>query len=392
MNTIRDREWTEPLPIYAFAIEHPEGVIVVDTGESAGASQPGYFPRWHPGVRLAFREWVEPEQEIGPQLERLGISPGDVRRLVMTHLHTDHAGGLHHFPDSEILVTRTETRLRIGPARPPARLRREHALASLVRPTLLELEPEPFGAFPQSLRLTDAGDVTLVPVPGHTPGQIGVLVDDGDHTVFLAGDSSYTQDLMLRGKVDGVGPDERSGTAHPRTNPRLRHGAPDRLPGRARPGHRHSARRTSRSCNRPDGGGGVIAFQTSIGIERPVEEVFAYVSDPSNLPSWNSAVRDVRPTLRGSQRRWFDVLDETAATDRRATNQLEVVASKQPHEFAIRTTAGPTPFLYRYRFGVENGETSSSSTPRSNSTGSRPACPNSHDGRSSTVSTTTSRR
>jgi N-acyl homoserine lactone hydrolase len=47
-------------------------------------------------------------------------------------------------------------------------------------------------------------------VPGHTPGQIGVLVDEGDHTVFLAGDSSYTQELMLRGKVDGVGADEEA--------------------------------------------------------------------------------------------------------------------------------------------------------------------------------------
>ncbi len=108
MNTLRDREWTEPLPIYAFAIEHPEGVIVVDAGETARASQPGYFPGWHPGVR-AFREWVEPEQEIGPQLERLGISPGGVRWLVMTHLHADHAGGLHHFPDTEILVTRSSS-------------------------------------------------------------------------------------------------------------------------------------------------------------------------------------------------------------------------------------------------------------------------------------------
>ena len=34
-----DTRWTEWLPIYAWAIEHPEGVIVVDTGESAGASQ-----------------------------------------------------------------------------------------------------------------------------------------------------------------------------------------------------------------------------------------------------------------------------------------------------------------------------------------------------------------
>jgi glyoxylase-like metal-dependent hydrolase (beta-lactamase superfamily II) len=209
LNTIRDREWTEPLPIYAFAIEHPEGVIVVDTGETAGASQPGYFPSWHPGVR-AFREWVEPEQEIGPQLERLGISPGDVRWLVMTHLHTDHAGGLHHFPDNEILVTRTELDFASGLR---GRLRGYVANTHWppwFRPTLLELEPEPLGPFPQSLRLTDAGDVTLVPVPGHTPGQIGVLVHEGDQTVLLAGDSSYTQDLMLSGKVDGVGADDEA--------------------------------------------------------------------------------------------------------------------------------------------------------------------------------------
>ncbi|HEU5064277.1 MAG TPA: N-acyl homoserine lactonase family protein [Gaiellaceae bacterium] len=209
VNTIRDREWTEPLPIYAFAIEHPEGVIVVDTGETARASQPRYFPRWHPGVR-AFREWVEPEQEIGPQLERLGISPGDVRWLVMTHLHTDHAGGLHHFADTEVFVTRTELEFASG-----LRGRMRGYVANThwptwFRPTLLELEPEPLGPFPQSLRLTDAGDVTLVPVPGHTPGQIGVLVDEGDQTVFLAGDSSYTQDLMLRGKADGVGADDEA--------------------------------------------------------------------------------------------------------------------------------------------------------------------------------------
>jgi N-acyl homoserine lactone hydrolase len=207
LHTIRDSEWTEPLPIYAFAIEHPEGVIVVDTGETAGASQRGYFPSWHPGVR-AFHEWVEPEQEIGPQLERLGISRGDVRWVVMTHLHTDHAGGLHHFPGTEILVTRTELEFASGLR---GRLRGYVANThwpTWFRPTLLELEPEPLGPFPLSQRLTEAGDITLVPAPGHTPGQIAVLVDEGDQTVFLAGDSSYTQDLMLRGRVDGVGADE----------------------------------------------------------------------------------------------------------------------------------------------------------------------------------------
>jgi N-acyl homoserine lactone hydrolase len=209
LHTIVDREWTEPLPIYAFVIEHPEGVIVVDTGETARASQRSYFARWHPGVR-AFRERVEPEQEIGPQLERLGIRPRDVRWVVLTHLHTDHAGGLHHFPDNEILVTRTELEFASGlRGRLRGYVANKH-WPPWFNPTVLELEPEPFGRFPESLRLTEAGDATLVPVPGHTPGQIGVLVDEGDHTVFLAGDSSYTQELMLRGKVDGVGADEEA--------------------------------------------------------------------------------------------------------------------------------------------------------------------------------------
>jgi glyoxylase-like metal-dependent hydrolase (beta-lactamase superfamily II) len=191
LNTLLDREWTEPLPIYAFVIEHPEGVIVVDTGETARAAEPGYFPRWQPFFRFAVREQVEPEQEIGPQLERLGIGRGDVRQVVLTHLHTDHAGGLHHFPNNEVLVSSAES-------------------TGWFDPILLDLPPVPYGPFPASLPLTRAGDVTLVPLPGHSPGQIGVLVEEADHTVFLAADSSYTQDAMLRGAVDGVGSDEEA--------------------------------------------------------------------------------------------------------------------------------------------------------------------------------------
>jgi N-acyl homoserine lactone hydrolase len=169
LHAILDQGWTEPLPIYAFVIEHPEGVIVVDTGEDARASERSYFASWHPGLR-AFREWVEPEQEIGPQLELLGIRPSDVRWVVMTHLHTDHAGGLHHFPDNEILVTRTELEYGSGlRGRVRGYVANEHWPAWF-RPTTLELDPEPFGPFPQSLRLTEAGDVTLVPVPGPHAG------------------------------------------------------------------------------------------------------------------------------------------------------------------------------------------------------------------------------
>ena len=40
----------------------------------------------------------------------------------------------------------------------------------------------------------------------------------------------------------------------------------------------------------------MTSFQASVRIERPVEEVFAYVSEPEHFPRWNSAVQTVRKT------------------------------------------------------------------------------------------------
>jgi N-acyl homoserine lactone hydrolase len=207
LHTLLDRRWTEPLPIYAFAIEHPEGVIVVDTGETARVTEPGYFPRWQPFFRFAVRERVRPEQEIGPQLERLGIAPADVRQVVMTHLHTDHAGGLHHFEGNEILVSRAELDYASG-LRGRLKGYPNKRWPAWFKPTPVDLPPEPFGPFPASRPLTEAGDVILLPAPGHTPGHLAVVVQDGDHSVFIAGDSSYTQEAMLRGIADGVGADD----------------------------------------------------------------------------------------------------------------------------------------------------------------------------------------
>jgi uncharacterized protein YndB with AHSA1/START domain len=101
----------------------------------------------------------------------------------------------------------------------------------------------------------------------------------------------------------------------------------------------------------------VIAFETDVRIDRPIEEVFAYVSDPLNLPRWNSAVQAVYKTSAGENGVASRYSMERALPSGRAVNELEVVASEPPREFAIRTTAGPTPFLYRYQFSAENSET-----------------------------------
>ena len=204
--TLADRDWTDPLPIYAWVIEHPEGVIVVDTGETARAGDRGYFPAWHPYYRLGVREWVEPELEIGPQLRSVGISSGDVRWVVMTHLHTDHAGGLEHFPESEILVTRPEFENARG-ALGKIRGFLPHRWPDWFSPELVDLDSTTFGPFPESLRLTEAGDVIIIGTAGHTPGHVSVVLEEGDKSILFAGDTSYTEQLMIEGKADGVSPD-----------------------------------------------------------------------------------------------------------------------------------------------------------------------------------------
>ncbi len=109
---LADASWTEWLPTYAWAIEHREGVIVVDTGQGAHLLESGRS--YHPYVRweVAFR--IDREEEIGPQLRALGIGPRDVKKVILTHLHMDHDGGLVHFPNSEIFVASGELRAASG--------------------------------------------------------------------------------------------------------------------------------------------------------------------------------------------------------------------------------------------------------------------------------------
>jgi glyoxylase-like metal-dependent hydrolase (beta-lactamase superfamily II) len=209
VRTMTDRRWTAPLPIYAWLIEHQEGLIVVDTGETARANDRGYFPRWHPYFRLAVREWVRPADEIGPQVTALGFSPNDVRWVILTHLHTDHAGGLAHFPHSEMLVFRLELESARG-LMGQVRGFLPHRWPEWFSPRVIDLDRRPLGPFPESYRVTEAGDVTIVATHGHTPGHVSVVLDEGDQIVLFAGDASYTEALMVKGAIDGVAADERA--------------------------------------------------------------------------------------------------------------------------------------------------------------------------------------
>jgi uncharacterized protein YndB with AHSA1/START domain len=101
----------------------------------------------------------------------------------------------------------------------------------------------------------------------------------------------------------------------------------------------------------------VTAFKTSVRIGRPIEDVFAFVSEPLNFPRWNSAVRAVRKTSAGGTAVGSTYAMERELPSGSARNELEIFVREHPTDFGIRTTSGPTPFSYRYAFSAANAET-----------------------------------
>ena len=190
---------TGPHPINAYLIEHPEGLIVVDTGDTARKSDRGYLPRL---IRRSTDIRVAPEEEIGPQLNALGIRSRDVRLVVLTHLHHDHDGGLRHFPHNRILASAENFRF----------AKRWGGLVGAVpRNWPLWFEPEPLefsgpaaGPFGRSAPLTRDGSIFAVETPGHMTGHVAIVARSEDLTYVLAGDLTYRQHLLMDDVVDGM--------------------------------------------------------------------------------------------------------------------------------------------------------------------------------------------
>jgi glyoxylase-like metal-dependent hydrolase (beta-lactamase superfamily II) len=124
-------------------------------------------------------------------------------------MHSDHSGGLAHFPKADILVSRTEYQRASGWLGQVRGYLPQH-WPTWFAPTLIPFRPAPVEPFPMSYPLTSPDDVLLIPTAGHTAGHLSVIVLKSDHALFLAGDTSYSQRLILDEAVDGVAPDEQA--------------------------------------------------------------------------------------------------------------------------------------------------------------------------------------
>ena len=209
---IGSRQWTTPLPINAYVIEHRDGLVLFDTGQDrASVTDPAYFPGGVTGFlyrRLA-RFAIPATDTLVADLATLGHDAGDVHLAILSHLHQDHIGGIRYLPNAEFIVAEAEWRALNSPGAEMNGFLRRHIDLPGVRYRRIEFTPtvDPaLAPFTLSHDVMGDGSLVLLPVPGHTPGSMALLVRrPGMAPLLLAGDLTYEAGLLEAGRIPGVG-------------------------------------------------------------------------------------------------------------------------------------------------------------------------------------------
>src|SRR5438445_1623178 len=167
-----------PLALRCLLVEHDAGLVLVDTG--LGNKEDDKFKDIY-GVA---NEGKNGRTQLEDALAELGYQPADIRWVIDTHLHFDHAGGNTYrdpsgrvtpsFPQARYVVQRKELEF--------ARHTNERTAASYLPPNF---EGVPFSFIDGEAEPLPG--IRCLPTPGHVPYHQSVLVESGGERVcFLA--------------------------------------------------------------------------------------------------------------------------------------------------------------------------------------------------------------
>lgn len=186
---------TAQLVCHCLAIETDSGIVLVDTGfGTRDVEQP--TERLSAFFRVFNNIQRREDHTARAQLLKRGLSPSDVRHIILTHLDFDHAGGLDDFPNATVHLLQAEMDAAsrrngfIG-----TRRYRPGQWNSVGNWQFYAAGGEPWFGFKAVRALTGLPpEILLVPLIGHTLGHSGIAIDTGDGWLLHAGDAYFYRD------------------------------------------------------------------------------------------------------------------------------------------------------------------------------------------------------
>jgi N-acyl homoserine lactone hydrolase len=190
-------------PIIAFLVEHPgAGLILIDTGLHPSVAVDKKQNLGRILATTTARHWkMEPDQAIPDQLRALGKQASDVKLVVMTHLHLDHASGMSQFPDATFVFSKQEWERANEPRSVTSGYVTSH-FDHAFDYRLLDFDKQDvdsFAGFGRSYDLLGDGSVHVAFTPGHTMGHMSVILRGAENEVLVTGDAAYTRHALKTG-------------------------------------------------------------------------------------------------------------------------------------------------------------------------------------------------
>ena len=173
------------LPVLAVLIDHPQGKILFDTGCHPQAME-GYWPEH---LKKIFPYYSEEGMSLPAQLALCQTTPNEIKTVVLSHMHLDHAGNLALFPQADVYIHKADFIYALTCVHQSTQIEDHGAYIKAD----IEVPIKKYHLVEEDLTLLDGVDI--VTLPGHTPGVLGMVIHlEKDGVLIFPQDAVDTKD------------------------------------------------------------------------------------------------------------------------------------------------------------------------------------------------------
>lgn len=154
-----------------YLVEDGQRRVLIDAGAAGSIGQTGQLPQ---------------------ALAALGLKPDQIDAVIVTHMHQDHMGGLvlggkNNYPNAEVYIDRRDVNHWTDPAK-------RNGAPDFLQPSF-KMAEEVVRLYPRLQAIDGEREISpgisIVDLTGHTPGHIGVRIEDGGKSLIMVSDMIF---------------------------------------------------------------------------------------------------------------------------------------------------------------------------------------------------------